>query len=590
MSYFLTPLPLALVFAAMFTTAVGALAWRRRSAPGGSALVALALGVALWEVTSALCLGAPTLSMKIGWAKVQYLAISGVPIAWFLFCVAYSRRDAWFGRWRLALLSALPAVMVVLAATNEQHHLIWTRIEPVHDGWGFRAIYHHGPAFWVMVAYSYALLLGGSTMLLRTIVRLPRAYARQSRVLFLGLCVPWIGNVLYLSGVSPLPGLDFTPFGFSFAVVLLSWALARLDLLDLVPVARDVVVDRMTDAVLVLDGFGRIVDANPAAQRLTGAGAPIIGQHPATLPWPSLAGRIAERQEGSWTLPPTETGAVHLEAQLLALVERRGEPAGWIVLLRDVSAQAEALRLREELVALVSHELRTPLTAIVGALRLISPQAPDLNPAAERMLQLAVRNTERLLRLTTDLLDLERLKADGATVNTEAVPVEQLLRTVGEEIQPAAMLAEVELELGSSSAHVRADADRVVQVLVNLVGNAVKFTDPGGRVRLGARVEPDGRFVRLTVQDSGRGIDPDDLQRIFEPFEQAQPTDRVAHQGSGLGLAISRAIVARHGGRIWAESTPGVGSSFHFTLPVADPVQPSAPVERDANLSLRGGE
>jgi signal transduction histidine kinase len=589
MSYFLSPLPLALVVAAVLTTAVGVLVWRRRSAPGGSALVALALGVAFWELTSALCLGAPTLAVKVGWAKVQYLAIGEVPVAWFLFCVAYGRRDEWLGRSRVALLSVLPAAALLLAVTNEYHHLIWSRIEPVQDEWGFRAVYHHGAAFWVMVAYNYALLLVGSTMLLRTIVRLPRAYSRQSRFLFLGLCVPWIGNILYLTGVSPLPGLDFTPFGFSFAVVLLSWALARLELLDLVPIARDVVVDRMTDAVLVVDGLGRILDANAAAQRLTPGRTRLIGSRASLLPWPSIAGRIEERQEGSWMLPPSETGELKLEAQLLILHGRRGEPAGWLVLLRDVSAQVEALRLREELIALVSHELRTPLTGIAGALRLIAPQSPDLPPAAERMLQLAVRNTERLLRLITDLLDLERLKADSATVNARAVPVEQLLQAVSEEMHPAAVLAEVELEQESSPLFVRADPDRVVQVLVNLVGNALKFSEPGGRVRLSAREEPDGGSVRLTVQDGGRGIDAEDLQRIFEPFEQAQPADRVARQGSGLGLAISRAIVVRHGGRIWAESTPGVGSSFHFTLPIADAAVTQPPAVREAHLSLRGG-
>jgi signal transduction histidine kinase len=250
----------------------------------------------------------------------------------------------------------------------------------------------------------------------------------------------------------------------------------------------------------------------------------------------------------------------------------------------------EALRLREELIALVSHELRTPLTGIAGALRLIAPQSPDLPPAAERMLQLAVRNTERLLRLITDLLDLERLKADSATVSARAVPVEQLLHAVSEEMHPAAVLAEVELEQESSPLFVRADPDRVVQVLVNLVGNALKFSEPGGRVRLSAREEPDGGSVRLTIADGGRGIDPDDLQRIFEPFEQAESTDRVARQGSGLGLAISRAIVLRHGGRIWAESTPGVGSSFHFTLPIAEAAASGAPDGVDTHLSLRGGE
>jgi signal transduction histidine kinase len=579
----MSPFAVILFVAAALTALVAIPAWRRRPAPGATALTALALSVALWELTSGLCVGLEPLASKIVSAKVQYLAINGVPVAWFLFCAAYSRRVEWLAPRRILLLSALPALVVILAATNEMHHLVWSSIEPVADRWGTRAIYHHGPAFWFIAVYHYVLLLVGSTILIRTVVRLPEAYARQSRFLVLGLLLPWIPNIVYLSGRSPLPGLDPTPFGFSLSVILMSWALARLALLDLVPVARDVVVDRMTDGVLVLDGLGRVVDANPAARRFATGGAALIGEPASTLPWPTLALRIAAGEEGSWTLPAEETGEIQIEAQIRTLLIRGKEPAGWLVLLRDVTAQAEAIRLRDELIALVSHELRTPLTAIAGALRLIAPQSPDLNPSAERMLQLAVRNTERLLRLTTDLLDLERLKADSSTVQARAVPVDLLLRTVGEEMNPAATMAEVDLELETSSARVWADADRVVQVLVNLVGNAVKFSPPGGRVRLSAQEDAAAGTVRLTVRDSGRGIEAADLERIFEPFEQANAGDRLARHGSGLGLAISRAIVVRHGGRIWAESTPGVGSAFHFTLPLATAAEPALSLTEGLN-------
>lgn len=567
---FESPFPSLLILAAFLTAAVSYPAWRRRPAPGAGALTLLALSVALWELMSALCIGLEPLHLKILAAKVQYLAIYGVPLSWFAFCAAYSRRNEWLGWRRIGLLSIVPLIIVALAATNEMHGLVWSRIELVRDHWGVRAIYHHGPAFWVMAAYHYTLLLIGSTILLRTVVRLPQAYSRQSRFLVLGMLLPWTGNILYLAGITPLPGLDPTPFGFSLSVVLMTWALARLALLDLVPVARDVVVDRMTDGVFVLDGMGRIVDANPAARRLVAGSASLIGSPATSLPWPSLAHRIATREEGVWTFQASETGGATLEAQLLTLLTRKEEPAGWLVLLRDVSAQAEALRLREELIALVSHELRTPLTAIAGALRLIVPQAPDLRPGAERMLQLAARNTERLLRLTHDLLDLERMKADAASLKARAVPVDLLLRTVGEEMNPAATMGDVSLEMETSVLKVWADPDRVVQVLVNLVGNAVKFSQPGGRVRLSAAEDQVAGFVRITVRDWGRGIDRLDLERIFEPFEQANATDRIARDGSGLGLAISRAIVVRHGGRIWAESNPGEGSVFHFTLPLPD--------------------
>ncbi|MGI3783621.1 MAG: sensor histidine kinase, partial [Janthinobacterium lividum] len=238
------------------------------------------------------------------------------------------------------------------------------------------------------------------------------------------------------------------------------------------------------------------------------------------------------------------------------------------VIFRDVTQRREVERLKSEFVSMVSHELRTPLTAIQGSLGLISGGALGvLPPAAARMLEIASISAHRLNRLVDDILDVERIESGVLVLQPGWQDARVVVDGAVEQMQVLAVDAGVEMRVGSVAGAVHADPDRAAQTLINLIGNALKFSYPGGVVEISAW--PADEVVRFSVTDEGRGIPVDRLERIFNRFEQVDSSDAREKGGFGLGLAISRSLVERSGGRIWATNNPGRGATLHFTLPRA---------------------
>ena len=243
-----------------------------------------------------------------------------------------------------------------------------------------------------------------------------------------------------------------------------------------------------------------------------------------------------------------------------------GRIRGAVVAFRDVTERREMERIKDEFVSVVSHELRTPLTAIRGALGLLDSGALDGSPEqAARMARIALTSSERLSRLVDDILDMERLDAGTTRLELAEHRVNSLVAVAVDQVSVLAEEAGVVVIPTGSQEVVRADGERIVQTLTNLLGNAVKFSPRGSTVRVTA--VPVGDLVELRVDDEGRGIPPDKLEAVFGRFEQVDASDTRERGGSGLGLAIARSIVDRHGGRLWAVSKgEGRGSSFRFTL------------------------
>ena len=226
---------------------------------------------------------------------------------------------------------------------------------------------------------------------------------------------------------------------------------------------------------------------------------------------------------------------------------------GAVVVFRDVTQRREVDRLKSEFVSMVSHELRTPLTAIRGSLGLIAGGAMgELTPSAARMVQIALVSSERLTRLINEILDIERIESGVLPMELGAHSAEGLIDAAVDQVQVIAEDARVRVSVDRAEGEVYADADRVVQTLLNLLGNALKFSPPGAEVTVHAVTR--GTFVEFSIRDRGRGIPEDKLDRIFARFEQVDSSDAREKGGSGLGLAISRSIVERLGGRIWAEN------------------------------------
>jgi PAS domain S-box-containing protein len=346
------------------------------------------------------------------------------------------------------------------------------------------------------------------------------------------------------------------------------------------------ILNSIADGVVAMDPAGRITVANPAAARMLGWQAEeLVGRlahqtvHHSKVSGPYAIEDCPMREtaadgvvrQGSnevlWRRDGTSFPVDYLAAPI---VDGRGGVTGVAVTFRDITEQKEMERLKDEFVSTVSHELRTPLTSIRGALGLLGSGL--LGPIAEkgqRMLQIAVSNTDRLVRLINDILDLERMESGKIELRHGIVDANAVMVQAVEGLQSMADAAGVSLVLLPASATLWGDNDRIVQTLTNLLGNAIKFSPAGTTVVLsGAAGETD--FV-FSVADQGRGVPEQKLQTIFERFSQVDASDSRDKGGSGLGLAISRSIVTAHGGRIWAEANESAGSRFRFTIPLAVP-------------------
>ncbi len=245
---------------------------------------------------------------------------------------------------------------------------------------------------------------------------------------------------------------------------------------------------------------------------------------------------------------------------------------GVVVAFTDTTERRALDRMKDEFISTVSHELRTPLTSLRAALGLVTGGALLARPEKmQQMLEIALDNTDRLVRLVNDILDLERISSGKSELQLTMCSVDDLLQRASDLQQAAAAKASIQINCIASGTRAWADADRILQTLTNLISNAIKFSPANSDVLLSAHAIDDTEVV-LEVTDHGRGIPADKLETIFERFQQVDASDSRAMGGTGLGLAICRSIITQHGGRIWATSTPGPntanqGTTFHFTLP-----------------------
>ncbi len=239
-------------------------------------------------------------------------------------------------------------------------------------------------------------------------------------------------------------------------------------------------------------------------------------------------------------------------------------------IFQDVTKRREVDRMKNEFISVVSHELRTPLTSIRGSLGLLAGGALRNDPEkANRMLDIALKNTERLVRLINDILDIEKIESGQIALDIQSVDAADIIVQASATMSAMADANRVHLEVHPAQGTVFADRDRILQTLTNLLSNAIKFSNPESTITLSSERRGAGLLIR--VRDHGRGIPPHKLQTIFERFQQVDASDSRDKGGTGLGLAICRSIVQQHGGAIWVDSTEGKGSEFFVLLPRFQP-------------------
>lgn len=260
---------------------------------------------------------------------------------------------------------------------------------------------------------------------------------------------------------------------------------------------------------------------------------------------------------------------------------------GFFALSSDISDRKAIERMKDEFISIISHELRTPLTSLHSALKILATgRLGTLSSEGQQMLGIADESTDRLVRLVNNVLDLQRIESGKVIMECQAYNAANLMIQAAEAMQAMAQQQEITLVKQPQDIFVWADADYILQALTNLLSNAIKFSSPGGTVWLtvelgtgeNSDMPADAKFqtskpkmaqeVVFRVRDEGQGIPADQLERIFERFQQVDSSDSRKKGGTGLGLTICRKIIEQHNGKIWVESIPGCGSTFAFTLPM----------------------
>jgi len=343
MSFSYTPYVLPLIVAAVFSLALAFYAWHRRSTSGARVLSFMAGAIFIWETAYSLEISGATLETKYFWGTIQYIGITVSTYSWLIFSIIYSGYERILTL-RFRILAALiPTATILLALTTKWHGLVWSsyRLETQGDFFGFDVT--HGFWFWVHFAYSYLLLLAGAVLLIRSLMTRKGLYRGQVFALLVALSAPWVGNALFFAGLSPIPYLDLTPFALTVTVTALTWAVFGFRLAEIAPLARDRVVDSLTDGVVVLDAENRVVDINPAAARMIGIPvASSIGQSAAEIfmPWPQWVERFRSVLEASEEISVGVGEAKRrIHVRLSPLHGSQGNLMGRLIMLRYLDGE-----------------------------------------------------------------------------------------------------------------------------------------------------------------------------------------------------------------------------------------------------------
>lgn len=577
----LVPYVAPLVVAALLCTIFIVVASPQRAVPGVRWFAVFMGTLVVWTLGYAAEIVLPGAGPKVLAAKVQYLGIVLVGFSWLGFTTEYTGLS-WWSRRNVLLGLAIPVATLALVWTNGAHELVWASVG-LTTGRPYTVLeLGHGPWFWVQVAYSYACLLVALALLARIVLVRPPLFRGQARILLVASLPPWIGNAIYVTGAADTD-LDLTVFGFTISGFLAGWAVLRWKFLSIGPIARDTIVEGMSEAVAVIDVEGRVVDVNPAALRILGADPDrVVGWSAA-----EALGRFAPSLDAS--APSRRTvkglkGERSYDCEVDPLRDARGAHRGWTLVLHDVTEraeEAEALRRAREaaedmataqraFLANMNHELRTPLNGVMGMLQVLMHS--DLDDEQRGYADVAYASSQALLALLDRILEFSALEMGKLELAEAPFDLASVVRRSLEGVAGAAERKGLELRLEAGPdlpPRLLGDATRVGQILAGLLDNAVKFTARGGvEVKVGVvERNPDGVRVRVDVADTGIGIPTERLYAIFQGFVQADGSSTRRHEGAGLGLTIAHRLVTRMGGELRVSSQVGKGSTFWCEIP-----------------------
>jgi PAS domain S-box-containing protein len=545
--------------------------WRQRTAPGASALAWHMSAISAWLIVYIFELLTQTENATLFWDKLSYAVIVVVPVTGFAFALQYTGRQHWVTIPRLLPLCIVPALTVLVIQTNELHHLIWRSYTFIRAGPLLtQRVTAYGPWFWIYVAYAYTLTSITTLLIVAEYFRSFRVYRQQASWVLIGAIAPLVANLVYVFRLIPGLQQDYSPISLALGGIFFAIGIFRYRLFDLRPIARNMLVDSMNDAMIVLDELKRVVDVNPAAQAMVGLPAnSLIGQPAAsTLPfWIILAEKLTDQQEAQSAIPLAQGGIRHYyDLYVSPLRSWRGRLVGSLIVLHDVTEHQRLIQELDAYAHTVAHDLKNPLANLISYAELLRVALGDqLGREFQEELSRISALSQKLASIVDSLLLLASVRQQEQVTGE---PLDMALIVAEAQSRLAVLIEETQAEIVTPEKWPAAVgyAPWVEEIWVNYISNAIKYGENPPHIEIGADPQADGEVLRFWVRDNGSGLTPEQAAQIFTPFVQL---NQVKATGYGLGLSIVQRIAEKLGGTVGVESQPGQGSLFFFTLPKA---------------------
>lgn len=546
------------------------------------------LANAIWSLAYGFELASTTLRQAMAFINIEYLGITALPLTWFLFCLKLSGKESWYkNRFTLFLLIAFPVITVLLVWTNHLHHLHYKSYHLDLTGDFPTVSIKPGISYILFTIYFYILLATGSYLLIVKFQKADPIYKRQNYSVIIAAMIPWLTNISYLAGLRPMKNLDLTPFSFVATIFLISLAIYRFKLFDILPVARERVLDLMQDGFMVLDNKHRIIDYNktfskylPASSKNKIIGTPLEVLIPGQT---ELLEFLKAHRAGKIELKvETSKGLFDLEADIGYLDDNQLNNEATIIKLQDLTMlRAESLRskmqaeelqklnqLKDRIFSIIAHDLRAPLVNLSEVLKMVS----DDQISNEEFKVLSPTLNKDII-YTTDLLEnilhWSRSQLKGYGVNKEFFDLKGLVVSEVDHHLSSAKAKDIEIIQDVFPGEmVYADVLMVQIIIRNLLNNAIKFCHVNCTIHITAVYSGEHK-IRLSIKDNGVGISKETLDKLFLG-ENKSTRGTLNEKGTGLGLMVCKEFAEKNDGKLVAESEIGKGSSFSVYLPVDD--------------------
>jgi signal transduction histidine kinase len=543
---------------------------------------------AIWSIAYGFELASNSLAQIKFFINIEYIGITTLPLSWFLFCLHLSGKEKWYKRRvNFNILGVITLITMITVWTNDWHHFYYKSLSIDDSGYFPMARIEPGIGYRLFTGYFYLLLAIGNYLLFAKFKSADAIYRRQNYLIIFASMIPWFANIIYLAGIRPLGNLDITPFAFIATVVLVAIAIYRFKLFDVVPVAREKVMDLMQDGFVILDNKKRVIDYNLSFKRYlaTSKKNRIIGttlqellpEHEAFHQY------IENHKAGNLELRiSNELGVFDLEVDVRYLDENQPNSDATIIKMQDLTQfkkdalksieQTEELKrlnqLKDRIFSIIAHDLRAPLVNLSEVLKMISEGLIS----AEEFKMLTPTLSKDII-YTTDLLEnilhWSRSQLKGNRINKEYFDLKVLVVNEVSYHMPSARAKNITIVQDVfPGAMIYADMLMIQIVVRNILNNAIKFCYDNCEINLFA-VYTEAHFIKLCIEDNGKGMEPLVLEKLFSG-ENHSTRGTMNEKGTGLGMVVCKEFMERNHGKIFVSSESGKGTGFCLFLPVDD--------------------